>query len=161
MSAGAFTDARGREVVLSVADVAGADLCGLAGMYAEFDPTHRAQGLPPTGETAVRDWLAGLAAGHHLVARHGGRTVGHAGVVPGGEGYELVIFVHQSYHGAGIGTRLLRALLDHAADEGVDRVWLTVERRNRPAVALYRKVGFEEDEGPAGPVLKMHRTLVG
>ncbi|PSP85886.1 hypothetical protein BRC83_01995 [Halobacteriales archaeon QS_1_68_17] len=42
-----------------------------------------------------------------------------------------------------IGTVLLEQLLGLAAETGVERVWLTVERWNEPAIALYEKVGFE------------------
>ena len=58
-------------------------------------------------------------------------------------GYELAIFVLSAYQGAGIGTELVETLLGHGQAEGIDRVWLTVERWNDPAIALYRKVGFE------------------
>jgi len=51
--------------------------------------------------------------------------------------------VDQPYQGAGIGTALIRALLGHGARAGIEYVWLTVERWNRAAVALYEKVGFE------------------
>ena len=119
----AFTDAAGREVVLVVVDrFEGAELDALVGMYADLDRRHCAQGLPPRGRDAIRDWLADLP-GLHLVARHDDRTVGHAALVPDGEGgHELVIFVHQSYHDAGIGTPLLGTLLAHAPTVGVETV---------------------------------------
>jgi ribosomal protein S18 acetylase RimI-like enzyme len=149
------TDGEGREIRLRAADED--DLPALAAMYDEFDPGDRAQGLPPVGESAVRTWVGGLlgvegasggparaSSGYNVVARHGDRVVGHATLVSdGGEDYELAIFVHQDYRGAGIGTELLETLLGHGAAHGVERVWLTVERWNRPAVAVYEKAGFE------------------
>ena len=42
--------------------------------------------------------------------------------------------------------------------EGVEHIWLTVERWNAPAIALYRKVGFETS-GPDGFELEMAATL--
>ena len=31
-------------------------------------------------------------------------------------------------------------------EAGVERIWLTVERWNAPAIALYRKMGFEASD---------------
>lgn len=118
----------------------------LAGMYETFDPADRAQGIPPAGPEAVRDWLSGLAGSDavNVVAWHDDRVAGHAMLVPDGDGgVELAIFVHQDYQGAGIGGRLIRALLGAGAEAGLERVWLTVERWNRAAIGLYRDVGFE------------------
>ncbi len=38
---------------------------------------------------------------------------------------------------------LLEHLLGRAIDLGIEWVWLTVERWNHPAIALYERVGFE------------------
>jgi ribosomal protein S18 acetylase RimI-like enzyme len=79
------------------------------------------------------------------VALEGDRVVGHATLVPDedGETVELAIFVHHDYQGAGIGSKLIRGLLGHGQRVGVEKVWLTVERWNDAAVALYESVGFE------------------
>lgn len=118
----------------------------LLDMYADFDPADRAQGIPPVGEDQIRDWLDHLLCKdcYNVVAKHDDQVVGHATLVGDDEGdYELAIFVHQDYQGAGTGTDLLEALLGHGADAGIEKVWLTVERWNRPAINLYKKVGFE------------------
>ncbi|QDX40063.1 GNAT family N-acetyltransferase [Salarchaeum sp. JOR-1] len=137
-----FADGEDRDIELRAFDE---DTDALVEMYVDFSQEDRAQGVPPVGEERVRDWLDTLTGdGYNVVAWHGDRVVGHATLVPDGTGgYELAIFVHQAYQGAGIGTRLLRNLLGHGAAQGVERVWLTVERWNRAAVALYEKVGFE------------------
>lgn len=140
------TDGEGRQIRFYAAGEDGeSDLpAELIEMYVDFDPADRAQGLPPTGEAAIREWLETLFdAGYNVLAWHGEEAVGHATLVPDGRGaYELAIFVHQFYQGAGIGTELLRSLLGHGSDRGVEEVWLTVERWNRPAKHLYEKVGF-------------------
>jgi len=117
-------------------------------MYVAFDPADRAQGIPPAREEQVREWLATiLDDGCDVLAWHEGECVGHATLVPDGEGaYELAIFVLGGYQRAGIGSRLMEALLGHAQAEGAERVWLTVERWNDVAMALYRKVGFETSD---------------
>lgn len=129
----------------------------LVATYEDFDPADRAQGLPPGREPALREWLEMLLSNGavNVIAWHGSVAAGHATLVPdhreqidhGGPAhetaYELAIFVHQDYQSAGIGSRLIRSLLGTARDHGVERIWLTVERWNEPAIALYRGVGFE------------------
>lgn len=114
-------------------------------MYREFNPEDRAQGIPPTKEPQIRNWLEQLLLEDcvNVVAWHDGCPVGHAMLVPDGEdASELAIFVLREYQGAGVGTELIKRLLGAGRTAGIDRVWLTVERWNTPATALYRKVGF-------------------
>ena len=141
-----FTDREGRQIDLRELDHRDeSQLDTLVGMYETFDPADRAQGIPPVGEEKIIRWLDSvLASSHDVVALHGDRIVGHATLVPDGEAaFELAIFVHQEYQQAGIGSRLLPALLGYGATAGVERVWLTVERWNHAAIALYKSVGFE------------------
>ncbi len=145
-----FVDAGGREVAIErlghrLGD-ATAERAALAEMYDAFDPADRAQGIPPADGPAIREWLDRLLAAEavNVLAWDGDDVVGHAVLVPDDEGdYELAIFVHQDRQGVGIGTALVRALLGAGAAAGVERVWLTVERWNRAAIALYEGVGFE------------------
>jgi len=124
----------------------------LVDMYDAFDPADRAQGIPPSGRGRIRGWLDTVLAPdcYNVIAWDRGRdperAAGHATLVPDDDAAELAIFVLQRYQEAGIGTRLLRALLGHGRAGGVRRVWLSVERWNRAAVALYRKIGFETVE---------------
>jgi len=139
-----ITDREGRELSLSEAGTA--DVAELVSMYVEFDPGDRAQGIPPATESAIREWLEAVVTEDALnvVARHEGRPVGHVMLVPDRQGAsELAIFVLQPYQGAGIGTELVRTALGLAKREGLERIWLTVERWNSPAVGLYEKIGFE------------------
>lgn len=139
-----FTDREGREV--TVRPYEERDYESLQAMYVDFDPADRAQGIPPSGEQRVETWLDTLLGSetYNVVAVHDGDVVGHATLVPDGNGaYELAIFVHQRYQRAGIGKGLIHALLGYGADQGVEKVWLTVERWNRAAVGLYNDVGFE------------------
>jgi GNAT superfamily N-acetyltransferase len=121
----------------------------LAEMYDDFDPSSRAQGLPPVGERRIQEWLDVLEEGVNVVAIHVNETgpdpaVGHACLLDCGDGTaELTIFVHQDYQLAGIGSRLIRGLLGAGQENGIERVWLTVERSNHVAMNLYRSVGFE------------------
>jgi len=138
------TDREGRDVELLAADASDHD--GVLEMYLSFDPADRAQGIPPAREAAIEDWLDTILGEDTLnvVAVHEGSVVGHATLVPDRHGeHELAIFVLQPFQGAGIGTNLVQTLLGLAQSRGLEKVWLTVERWNDPAVALYKKVGFE------------------
>ncbi|MFB6131341.1 MAG: N-acetyltransferase family protein [Salinigranum sp.] len=141
----AFTDAEGREIEVCAHEGNDETREALVEMYLAFDPADRAQGIPPSKEGRIREWLdAILGEGClNVIAWHGDRAIGHATLVPDGDAYELAIFVLQDYQGAGIGTTLIRALLGHGEEEDVERVWLSVERWNHPAMALYKKIGFE------------------
>ena len=82
-----------------------------------------------------------------IVALLDGRLVGSADIVRG-KGRRCHIggigmCVHDDFHGRGIGTRLLAALVD-AADNwlNLQRLELTVYVDNEPAIRLYRKFGF-------------------
>ncbi|MFD1587960.1 GNAT family N-acetyltransferase [Halorientalis brevis] len=138
------TDRNDREIRIRIAD--GDDVDALVEMYLEFDPEDRAQGIPPVREEPIRTWLDNLfgAGCLNLVALHDDEPVGHATLVPDVEDtYELAIFVLHTYQGAGIGTLLIERLLGYAQEQDVERVWLSVERWNDPAIALYKNVGFE------------------
>lgn len=137
-----ITDAEARTIELRHLE----DQEALVEMYLEFDPADRAQGIPPEGESAIREWLEWITGADavNVVARHDESTVGHAILVPDSEGeYELAIFVHQPYQSGGIGTELLETTLGAGADAGIEHVWLSVERWNQHAIGLYRKLGFE------------------
>jgi GNAT superfamily N-acetyltransferase len=56
--------------------------------------------------------------------------VGGMGTVPG-------------YRRRGLGERTLDAALDAAAQSGAQSAWLEVLEQNRPAIALYERLGFE------------------
>jgi GNAT superfamily N-acetyltransferase len=140
-----FVDGEGRAIRID--KVTADDREPLVSMYERFHPEDRAQGIPPVGEAAIRNWLDNILGEdtRAVVARHGDAVVGNAVVVPDDErAYELAIFVLREYQGAGIGTVMLESLLGLARRSGVERVWLTVERWNDPAVSLYRRVGFQE-----------------
>lgn len=146
-----FQDGEGRTVYVYGYEPGAGVPKKLVAMYDEFDPRERAQGIPPTDEYEIRGWLTHVfGSGYNTLAWYDRTVVGHAMLVPArssrdgpAEPHELAIFVLQRYQGAGIGTRLLRALLGHGASSGIERVWLTAAPENERAIGLYESVGFE------------------
>jgi GNAT superfamily N-acetyltransferase len=58
---------------------------------------------------------------------------------------EVIVCVVEELRGRGIGTRLIRGLLDLATDVSCPGLSLTVSKRNVAAVRLYERAGFVRD----------------
>jgi len=128
-------------------------------MYEEFDTGSFSQGVPPRTRSQIEEWVTHLLAeGHNVVAYHDEKPVGHTVMLPHDDTSELAIFVHPAYQSAGIGTKLIRAVLGYSRAKGVDHVWLTVARDNRIALRLYQSAGFDIREEKRGE-LEMQRDL--
>ncbi|WP_440990043.1 N-acetyltransferase family protein [Haloarchaeobius baliensis] len=156
-----FLDARGRYLQLSVGHgLSDETYDALVELYDAFDPSDRAHGLPPLGTGNIRDWLDNLRPGLHVVARHDGRVVGHAVLmeVRDDDAHELAIFLLGNYHHARIGTRLLERFCWEAGRYGIPAITLYVEASNRPALNLYRSMGFSGEYVGHGE-LEMRREL--
>lgn len=83
----------------------------------------------------------------YLVAEDAGELVGYAGLLcPVGahEGDVQTIAVLATARRAGLGRRLLRALVAAAAERGAREVFLEVRADNPAAQSLYHSEGFEE-----------------
>lgn len=141
-----FTDDEGRRIVIRKFEN---DFDALVEMYDQFAMTDRSQAVPPRRKQPRDSWIEMLIEnGLNLVAWKGDEAVGHAILVPRDETeYELAIFVRSDHQNAHIGTELVRCLLGYGRDHGVERVWLSVEYHNDPALALFQSVGFEKIGG--------------
>ncbi len=76
--------------------------------------------------------------------RDGGRTVA-AGAMAFGHGWASVhgMRTDQALRGRGLAGRVLAGLAQAALARGFERVFLQVDAHNAPALALYRRAGFE------------------
>jgi ribosomal-protein-alanine N-acetyltransferase len=87
--------------------------------------------------------LAETDTRHYVVAVDGGRLLGYAGLaVFSDEAHVLTLGVTRAAQGRGIGTALLRDLLDVAQARGVRQVLLDVRADNATAQRLYARHGF-------------------
>jgi len=83
------------------------------------------------------------ACARYMVVRDGGKPIGYAGVwFVLDEGHITNIAVHPDYRGKGYGELVTRALIQLAADSGMNWMTLEVRRSNKVAQSLYHKLGF-------------------
>ena len=98
---------------------------------------------------ALQAIVSDPGVGRLFVAREGERIVAMANLlytVSTAEGGRAALFedlvVLPERRGRGIGSALLRHVIDAARKEGLTRVTLLTDRGNKRAQALYRKMGF-------------------
>ncbi|WP_432988297.1 N-acetyltransferase family protein [Dactylosporangium sp. CA-233914] len=155
---------------LTIAKAVIADLAAVERIYTPYvtDTVITFEENPPT----VDDWRAKLddltARGlPFLVARVGGRVAGYAYAGPWRpkpayrHTVEDSIYLAPGYGGRGIGSALLRALLDQCARAGARQVIAVITDAGGDAShALHRRLGFRE-AGRLGGVGFKHGRWVG
>jgi ribosomal protein S18 acetylase RimI-like enzyme len=94
-------------------------------------------------ESGPDQFVVGAFSGTALVGmtgfvRSGGAKTRHKGRVWG-------VYLSAAARGKGLGRAMMKTLLNHARGlDGLTTVVLSVAEENRPAVELYRRVGFTE-----------------
>lgn len=97
--------------------------------------------LSPWSQEIFRDCLQ---ASHHCSVIRSDRLIGYAVMsVAAEEAHLLNIAIAPQEQGKGHGGRLLRFLLQVAAEEGARRIFLEVRPSNGRAQDMYRQHGFE------------------
>jgi len=104
-------------------------------------------GLPPYDRARLERWVSGLEGGILLLTFDGRNVVGVAMIY--GRGHtrlrgigEFVIYIHQDYHGKGLGTFLAKTILQEAKGKGFHRITLEVVADNTGAIKSYERAGF-------------------
>ena len=81
----------------------------------------------------------------YIVAEEDGKVLGYAGAwLIFDEGHITNIAVDEAFRGRGIGAGVTKALMQYAANLGVQYMTLEVRRSNTVAQNLYKKMGFIE-----------------
>ena len=121
------------------------DLDRLVAFYDAFGPADRSMGIPPAVDHRRRSWIETLLAeGHNIVAEDDDGVVGHVAYTPAeADRPELAVFVHPERQSRGIGTELCAQAAAAAINADRAALELHVDQRNRAAVAVYRRLGFE------------------
>ena len=105
---------------------------------------HYFESLEEKDEEALND-PAGIVArgGRIFFAKRQGQAVGCCALMPGGHGYEVAkMAVTAAARGAGIGRKLIEAVIAAARAMGIERLFLETNRKLTPAITLYESVGF-------------------
>jgi putative acetyltransferase len=117
--------------------------------------------LPLTSIEQRREWMAEQPRGsYQLVAVVDERVVGTLGLhVPQGprrsHAASFGMAVHDDFQGQGIGSALMRAMLDLTDNWlGLRRLELFVYTDNQPAIHLYEKFGFQIEGTARGYALR-------
>ena len=86
--------------------------------------------------------------GQILLAETEGEIVGTAALIKmGEENYELAkMAVGKNFRGFGIGKKLLEACIEYARQNGKKSIILESNRKQVPAINMYRRFGFVEIE---------------
>ena len=96
----------------------------------------------PWSRASIENELTNSCA-RYVVLRRSGETVGYAGMwLVIDEAHVTTVAIRKDLRGQGLGEKLMRALIQLAADSGM--IWMTLEvrRSNAAAQGLYRKLGF-------------------
>ncbi|MFW9833159.1 MAG: GNAT family N-acetyltransferase [Candidatus Thorarchaeota archaeon] len=159
--------ADGREVVLRLLRSDDKEL--LMEMFASMSENALFWSNPPYDEPKIDRWMTGSKTGLSLVALSTDRLVGITAVYQdprprlrrvGG----MMIYIHQDFHGVGLGTEMTNHLLTLARNKDLHRISLDVVEDNKAAVKLYKKLGFEIEgvmrDAYFGADNKYHNLLV-
>jgi len=107
-------------------------------MYLECDEI--CMGIP---SDYVDVWLKCMTDGISIVAEMNGKIVGHAVISPlNDEEVSLCIYVRKGYRSKGIGTKLVRYLIERCKEMGYKRIRIVTEKDNVRAVNFFKKLGF-------------------
>ena len=96
----------------------------------------------------IKRWIANIPESIPIVAECDDRIVGYASIFKfpdqsrKGIG-DIVIYLHQDFHNVGLGTTMTERLIRLATKDNMHRISLSVVKENTPALALYRKFGFQ------------------
>lgn len=97
----------------------------------------------PWSKESFRHDIEENQCARYVVVREDGRAIAYAGVwFILDEGHITNIAVHPDRRGMGYGEMVTRAMIQLAADSGMNVMTLEVRRSNAAAQSLYHKLGF-------------------
>lgn len=124
------------------------DRISLLKMYSSLSTEAIRWGMPPYDEAVIDRWLSNFRNLIGLVAINKDEIVGHAQIYRfphkrrKGVG-DLLIYIHQDFQHAGLGTQMLTRLVETAKRQKLHKLNLEVAAENEAALHLYEKFGFK------------------
>lgn len=141
-----FNDKLGRSIIIRAYEPA-KDRPKLIRMYFNYSPEDRSLGLPPVGKTAIEKWVGYIEEkGFSIVADHAGEIVGHLAIVEDESKkgvVDLAIYLSRNYQNQGIGTEMVKAIIDYCKKACYKKITLVCDRLNWRAIRVYKKCGFQ------------------
>ncbi len=141
-----FKDKLGRDIKIRAYEPE-RDRDKLIEMYLNYSPEDRSLGLPPIGKSAIERWLKYLEEkGFSIVAEHDGNIVGHLAIVEDESNkgvVDLAIYLARNYQNQGIGTEMVKAIVEYCRKSGYKKITLVTDRLNWRAIKVYKKCGFQ------------------
>ena len=83
----------------------------------------------------------------YYLSVYGGKAVGYTGIQPEPEKHKLFLsklYLKQEYRGRGFARQAVEFLVSFCKEQGLEGIWLTVNRYNSNTIAAYDKMGFEK-----------------
>lgn len=157
----------GREVTLRL--LKPDDKEQLLGMFTRLSEDALMWSNPPYDDEKISRWMDRAKTGLSIAAVFEDNLVGIAAINeytrPREKGTGgMVIYIHQNFHGVGLGTAMTKDLLLMAEKKGLHRIGLWVVEDNSAAVRLYKKFGFKvegvQQDAYFGVDEKYHNLLV-
>lgn len=141
--------ARGKRADVAIRALREADIPGALALFDSVAAERRWIGTEPgyDHDRFRKGWARVIAGewGAVFVALDGDVVIGYVGIQPHEEyGHTLGMLIEEPYRGRGVGEALLRTALDWAREQQLPDVSLLVFPHNERAIALYRKLGFEQ-----------------
>ncbi len=118
---------------------------GLAQLYESMSNSALKWTKAPTGEQ-IEQIIQFPDYYISLITEHQGRVIGHGEIKMDSDKRdgELNIHLHQDFHGVGLGTVMMIALMNDATVNNIYNVNLQVAAENRKAIRLFRRFGFQQ-----------------
>lgn len=144
-----------RKVVLRPLELA--DKEAVVAFYSSLSPQALRWSLPPYDRGRVERFFSTPDQLIGVLGEAEGRIVGHLHIFRFVSRMshvgELIIYLHQDYQGAGLGSAMMREGLELAKARGLRRVQLSVIAANTNAIHLYERLGFQREGERPGSYL--------
>jgi L-amino acid N-acyltransferase YncA len=107
-------------------------------------------GMAPYTMEVIERWISNIQNLISLVAEHSNTIVGYTSILkfqhPRRKGVgDQLIYLHQDFHGVGLGTAMMERLIQLARKQGMHKIELAVVADNKIALHLYSKLGFQTE----------------
>jgi len=137
-----------REITVRL--LAADDKVGLFQMFSSMSEEALEWSMAPYTMDVVQRWVTNIHNLIPLVAEHNRTIVGYASIYKfphqrrKGVG-DLLIYLHQDFHNAGLGTVMMKRLLQLAKKEKMHKIEVGVVKDNVVAIHLYENFGFRTE----------------